>query len=395
VNCILLLPYSRLQPRVFVQNALQEFTWTCEEAPAALERRARIAGGGACAKLTGEPLFCVETALEALWFSMLAYEDANEALPGVPDKDQTLPMVMQLCAVDSMVAFHEAATALHAIVAWSDRRMIVAFRGTAEAANFLADFQLCLTALPSVSLHSSADADAEAAAPHERFGERPAVHKGFMHTWTHARLNARVVSFIVERVRFAMAHNADGAPPHVLLCGHSLGGALATLAAMDFVEACGAANLPRPPLTVVTFGCPRVGSGALARHYDACVCADHWNVVNQHDVITHGGRLFGLYKHVGKRVLINPRGDMIVRFLRLLCRVHVIALCLCSDDACFRGASAGAPRLCGGQLPALDRRRKPGRRAFALLLLCMQMRAHSRTDMRCHAASCVRAAFFA
>jgi hypothetical protein len=326
VNTILLLPYSRVQPRVFVQAALQEFAWTRDESPAALERRARVAGGGACAKLTGEPLFCVESALEALWFSMLAYEDANnEALPGVPDKDQTLPLVMNLCAVDSMVAFHETATALHAIVAWSDERMIVAFRGTAEPANFLADFQLCLTAMPAVTLHDSAHADAAAAAPKERFGDRPAVHKGFMHTWSHGRLNARVVSFIVQRVRAAAAARG-GAPPHVLLCGHSLGGALATLAAMDFREACGAAALPPPPLTVLTFGCPRVGSAALARHYDACVCSDHWNIVNQHDVITHGGRLFGLYKHVGKRVLINPRGDMIVRFAFARSHVDVVVV---------------------------------------------------------------------
>ncbi len=305
----MVLPYSRVQPRAFLQAALQEFAWTRADTPAALDRRAKAAGGGACAHLADEPLFCVETALEACWFALLAYEDAAEPLPGVPDKDKTLPVVMHLLQLDSMVAFHEHDTAMHAIVAWSPQRLIVAFRGTAEPANMMADMQMCLTASPALKLGGS-EADAAVSAPGRLFGNRPAVHRGFMHTWTHARINQRIVSFLAERVRQATA--AAGAPPHVLLCGHSLGGALATLAAMDLRDACGDA-LPPSHLTVITFGCPRVGSAALARFYDAAVCPSHWNVVNQHDVITHGGRLFGLYKHVGKRILINPRGDMIVR----------------------------------------------------------------------------------
>jgi hypothetical protein len=315
------LPYSRQQPRAFLQAALQDFAWTRAQLRAALARRASVAGGGASAALAREPMFCMETALEALWWSMLAYEDAAEALPGVPDKDATLPRIMALCGVDSIVAFHEHRTALHVVAAWGTRRVIVAFRGTAEPANFKADLQLCLTA-PAVKLHAGSDADAAVSAPGTRWGDRPAVHRGFMHTWTHARVNKRcgarampaacacqlrawlratlstalraarrIVSFLVARVHDEIARS--GKPPHVLLCGHSLGGALATLAAMDLREACGDA-LPPSHLTAVTFGCPRVGSAALARYYDARVCPEHWAVINQHDLITHGGRLFGV-----------------------------------------------------------------------------------------------------
>ena len=333
VNSIIVLPFSRVDAKHVVQAAKQEFCWTRSEIPAALERRAAIAGGsGAAAQLdASEPMLVIETVLEALWFSMLAYEDAREVQPGVPEKDQTLPLMMQLCELDNMAAWHEHTTALHVIAAWSPMRIVVAFRGTAERANFWADMQLCLTSTTRLT-----DRGEAASKPQTRWGDRPAAHRGFMHTWTHARMNQRITSFLVARVNEALERT--GRPPHVLLCGHSLGGALATLAAMDLREACGAA-LPPSALTVVTFGSPRVGSAALARHYDACVCPDHWSMVNQHDVITHGGRLCGVcvpraglhttpcsvclvlkrmpllrrYKHVGKRVLINPRGDMIVR----------------------------------------------------------------------------------
>lgn len=307
VNCIIVMPFSRVDPRHFVQAALQEFAWTDDEKAAVLQRRAAVAGGnGAAARLDdSEPMFVVEDALIALWFSMLAYEDSGESKQGVPAADVTLPIVMRICGLDDMVAFHETRTALHVIVAWSDRRIVVAFRGTAEPANVLADVQLCLTSTTRLT-----DSDAATSRPRSRWGDRPTAHAGFMHTWTHAKTNQRITSFLAARVKELTART--GQAPHVLLCGHSLGGALATLAAMDLREACGAA-LPATALTVVTFGSPRVGSSALARFYDAHVCPDHWAVVNQHDVITHGGRLFGLYKHVGKRVLVNPRGDMIVR----------------------------------------------------------------------------------
>jgi len=307
VNAIIVLPFSRVDSKHVVQAALQEHAWTNADLPSVLERRAVVAGGtGAAVRLNDtEPVFVVERALIALWFSMLAYEDAHEAERGVPDKDVTLPIMMRICRLDNMVAFHESRTALHVIAAWSDRRIVVAFRGTVEPANFMADMQLCLKSTTHVDR-----SDAAASKPRTRWGDRPAAHAGFMHTWTHARTNQRITSFLAARVDELASRT--GAPPHVLLCGHSLGGALATLAAMDLREACGAA-LPASALTVITFGSPRVGSAALARYYDAQVCPDHWSVVNQHDVITHGGRLCGLYKHVGKRVLINPRGDMIVR----------------------------------------------------------------------------------
>jgi len=59
--------------------------------------------------------------------------------------------------------------------------------------------------------------------------------------------------------------------------GHSLGGALATLAAYDIQAACKC--LPKKGLSVYTFGAPRVGNHAFARDYNQAVF-ETWNVIN-------------------------------------------------------------------------------------------------------------------
>ena len=54
----------------------------------------------------------------------------------------------------------------------------------------------------------------------------------------------------------------------VMCTGHSLGGAVATLAAHDIVTFCGVAP---ERISCYTFGCPRVGNHAFAAEYDTVV----------------------------------------------------------------------------------------------------------------------------
>ena len=56
--------------------------------------------------------------------------------------------------------------------------------------------------------------------------------------------------------------------------GHSLGGALATLAAFDIRR-----HLQLTNIHVVTFGAPRTGNRAFAREYEQLV-PDTWHVIN-------------------------------------------------------------------------------------------------------------------
>ena len=63
----------------------------------------------------------------------------------------------------------------------------------------------------------------------------------------------------------------------LFLAGHSLGGALASLAAFDIQRHCPC--LDPMDVSCYTFGAPRVGNHAFARQYDAVV-PDTWNIIN-------------------------------------------------------------------------------------------------------------------
>jgi len=61
--------------------------------------------------------------------------------------------------------------------------------------------------------------------------------------------------------------------------GHSLGGALATLAAFDIKQALLKANRGEVKLLCYSFGAPRTGSHAFARDYNKVV-PDTWSIIN-------------------------------------------------------------------------------------------------------------------
>ena len=60
----------------------------------------------------------------------------------------------------------------------------------------------------------------------------------------------------------------------MLTCGHSLGGAVACLAAYDIVQRCG---VNPGNISCITFGCPRIGNCAFVAEYNSCV-PDTWHV---------------------------------------------------------------------------------------------------------------------
>ena len=61
--------------------------------------------------------------------------------------------------------------------------------------------------------------------------------------------------------------------------GHSLGGALATLAAYDIKKELVKANRGDVKLLCYAFGAPRTGSHAFARDYNRTV-PDTWSIIN-------------------------------------------------------------------------------------------------------------------
>ncbi|KAI9782277.1 MAG: hypothetical protein M1816_001939 [Peltula sp. TS41687] len=131
-------------------------------------------------------------------------------------------------------------------------RIIVAFRGTYSLANMIID----LSTMPQRYIPYPPD-DGDDGDDGERGGksrcEDCAVHAGFLFSWQETR---KIIIPHLKRLKQAY-------PTHQLaLVGHSLGGAIAALAALEFHH-----RGWDPQVT--TFGEPRVGNEAMAAYFDA------------------------------------------------------------------------------------------------------------------------------
>jgi alpha-beta hydrolase superfamily lysophospholipase len=105
--------------------------------------------------------------------------------------------------------------------------------------------QAASAAVTAVTAAAAAVAPAQAAAP--------GVHRGFLGRaqavqveplWTHARQQGL----------------------RLVLCGHSLGGAVAQLCTLRLLHLLRAAPPPADALRCIVFGCPAIGNTALADH---------------------------------------------------------------------------------------------------------------------------------
>ncbi|KAI8919839.1 Alpha/Beta hydrolase protein [Powellomyces hirtus] len=134
-------------------------------------------------------------------------------------------------------------------VAYNDaqKSVIVSFRGTLGPLNFFRDLQLNVVPLDIGKTGGITPPPSDAR-----------VHNGFQITLEVAR----------ERVRKAVAGvlaNPARANYAVTVVGHSLGGAIATLASIDLKDFLGNKNT----VNAYTFGAPRVGNEAFAKWVDS------------------------------------------------------------------------------------------------------------------------------
>ena len=138
-------------------------------------------------------------------------------------------------------------------------RIIVAFRGTYSITNTIID----LSTIPQEYVPYPGDEDEDESEQDETLRKRAidpqkaectgcTVHAGFMTSWRHTR--AQILPYIKDAVKQYPRYQ-------VTLVGHSLGGAVAALATLDF-EARGW----NPQIT--TFGEPRIGNQELMQYVD-------------------------------------------------------------------------------------------------------------------------------
>jgi len=96
----------------------------------------------------------------------------------------------------------------------------------------------------------------------------------------------------------------------LLITGHSLGGALAHLAALDV-----ALQVPelQPNLQLYTYASPRVGSPDWVKYFNQQV-PNHYRVVNLADMVPMMplSKLFGDYVHAGEQwSFLSQQGDIL------------------------------------------------------------------------------------
>ncbi|KAL0388290.1 UNVERIFIED_CONTAM: Lipase [Sesamum radiatum] len=136
------------------------------------------------------------------------------------------------------------------------------------------------------------------------FKQEVQVHSGFLSAYDSVR--TRLISLIKQ----AIGHRGDSSDLlpkwHIYVTGHSLGGALATLLALE-LSSSQLAKHGAISVTMYNFGSPRVGNRRFAEVYNEKV-KDSWRVVNHRDIIPTVPRLMG-YCHVAQPVYLAA-GDL-------------------------------------------------------------------------------------
>ena len=159
-------------------------------------------------------------------------------------------------------------------IAWADGVVVVAFRGTDSRSDW------------------QSNANAFWPDRHPLGGRR---HNGFQQVWNE----------LASEVRSGLTNDvASGS--QLWLTGHSLGGAVATAAAAEFL-------VDQPSritagFNIVTFGAPRFGNLSFQQASDARVQDRHWFYANARDPVPHLGPAWMGYRHGGVLKYFNKDG---------------------------------------------------------------------------------------
>lgn len=113
------------------------------------------------------------------------------------------------------------------------------------------------------------------------------VHAGFAAQYADVRNHVNAIA-ITE-------HN-------IIVCGHSLGGAIATLCAYDLKM-----HFPYKSIYCITCGSPRVGNIDFKIRFDEIFAGKSFRVVNGDDIVAKVPFTFFKYFHVGSKLQIGKR----------------------------------------------------------------------------------------
>ncbi|MCD2453457.1 lipase family protein [Methylicorpusculum oleiharenae] len=161
-----------------------------------------------------------------------------------------------------------------AFIAYNDTAIVLSFRGTTNIQDWMLNSDLLLASV--------------------RAGTGK-VHSGFL----------RALCLVWDDILQVIADVQNNAQP-LWISGHSLGGALATLAAARF-----SLELDKPVRGIYTFGQPRVGDREFARVFNAELKQIFFRIVNNSDIVTRiPTRVPMGYSHVGSLRFFDSNGTL-------------------------------------------------------------------------------------
>lgn len=151
--------------------------------------------------------------------------------------------------------------------------MIICFRGSTDITNWIVD-------LDSFQVNHPICPECE-------------VHEGFYDAYLGV---SPILKSEVSKL-LAMYRGAE-----VLMTGHSLGGALTSLASYDFLDS------KFPVSYIYTYGQPRVGNQAFATAMQGLIGQKHFRVIDYRDIVPHiPPNIFSFY-HYGREIWYHPDG---------------------------------------------------------------------------------------
>ncbi|XP_019449987.1 PREDICTED: uncharacterized protein LOC109352451 isoform X1 [Lupinus angustifolius] len=192
----------------------------------------------------------------------------------------------KICFLDNQITDTQVAI-------WRDstrRRLVVAFRGTEQTQwkDLRTDLMIQLTGLNPERIGGDIKQEVQ-------------VHSGFLSAYDSVRTR------IIAVIKLSIGYVDDDFDPlqkwQVYVTGHSLGGALATLLALE-LSSSQIAKRGAISITMYNFGSPRVGNRRFAELYNERV-KDSWRVVNHRDIVPTIPRLMG-YCHVAQPLHLAP-----------------------------------------------------------------------------------------
>jgi predicted lipase len=219
--------------------------------------------------------FSVAQAVELGKFILAAYDLFNANDPPAFTPPAGYQLVSKLYAddlTDNLPDFM-----VFGFIAQSGSDVVVAIRGTEGVFEWIMDSLFVPVRFPFVDAGQS--------------------EQGFTNFYSTLRTGPNIVE--PRAIDALRPLTASGTVKTLRIAGHSLGGALATLLAIDVA---GTDVFTSP--TVYTFGSPRVGDKVFAGTYDGLV-ADSWRIENLNDIIPHLPPLLAGYVHVDAAYPIN------------------------------------------------------------------------------------------